>query len=567
MAAVVGVALLLVAVAAARRAHLRRGTPFDVLALYAALWGATLVLFAAPLIDYSHTRFVAWAGIYGSILTGLLAAWWVGRRPGPPALAQEVAGARLREAIDGRRLRLLWLLAAVLGLLGMASFVYAVSRVLPWSAVVTDPGRVRIVKATDPTFQSTYGLTKLLTYFNQIAFVLWTIGLRTRAFESGRWRAARYLGFGSIVPFLFTADRGLLIATVVWAGVLHLAWPQRIAPRRAIAVVLAGVLAAGVVVTAVGNRYGGSIDAHPEVAESLNTRAIDPLAMPYLYLTANIPTFGQLTADPVAPLNAGGMTILPLVKVADRLGAPGTPPVGNGVFYPIPFESFSNYGWLGTFWLDFRLLGVLLLPALVVGVAAALHRRLRERPGLAPLWLTSLLLYVIVFSPFANALSNTLTWQFLLLTPLIAVTLDRRAASGLRRWLAAPGRRMRLAAGAAAAGAVGLGAGAALQVREPTGVVEAELAEAAAKAQVVYRERGRYPGPVALAGQLGVSDPNVSFQAMASYHAPVTPGVITVITSPSDVFLRTRASDGRVYEVHRTEEHGGVTFGPGTRDG
>jgi hypothetical protein len=32
------------------------------------------------------------------------------------------------------------------------------------------------------------------------------------------------------------------------------------------------------------------------------------------------------------------------------------------------------------------------------------------------------------------------------------------------------------------------------------------------------------------------------------------------------VFLRVRAQDGRIFEVHRTEDEGGITFGPGTRD-
>ena len=563
----------------ARRSLQHFGTPVDVLSLYLSLWGATLLLFAVPLIAYSMTPLVAWVGIYGAIGTGAAAGWVVAQRPADAWPEPEANAATLRDSIGRQRLRICWAATAVLGVVGMLSFIYAVSRVLPWWAVVTDPDTVREVKRDSATFQQTYGLVKLLSYFNQVAFVLWTIGLRVGAFGD-RWRFGRYLGVLSILPFFLTADRGLLVATVVWAGLLQLIWPQRHAsPRRVIAILAAAILAAGLVVTIVGNRYGGSIEGHPEIAEHLTTRAVDPFVIPYLYLTANIPTYGQLTIDRIAPVNGGGMTLLPLRKAFDLLGAPGTPPVGNGVFYPIPFESFSNYSWLGSYWLDFRMLGVLLLPALVVGLAAFVHRRARRNSTLSSLWITSLLLYVIVFSPFANALSATLTWQFLLLTPAIAIAIDRRLTKRLRSRFASTGPTTWIAGVAMSVLLCGAVVGAAVQLRGSTSNagsgtaisadVMPELKEAVVKARFVYQRVGKYPGPTGLAGRLQVNRPDLTFRPQDSYAEPVplAPGVISVFSGPKDVFLRMRSPDGRVFEVHRTEQWGGVTFGPGTRDG
>ena len=169
--------------------------------------------------------------------------------------------------------------------------------------------------------------------------------------------------------------------------------------------------------------------------------------IPYLYLTGNIPAFGQLTQDGLAPVSYGQMSVLPLVKAAHAAGVPGTAPIATGVFYPIPFESFSNYSWLGTFWLDFRAIGVLLLAGLTGLLASYARCRLAQAPSVASIWAASLLMYVIVVSPFANAWTATLVWQYLLLTPVVALALDRRVfqrwsnGSGPRRdvrWLPAP---------------------------------------------------------------------------------------------------------------------------------
>ena len=571
VAALAAAALLTAGAKATRTSMLRRGTPIDVLALFFVPWAIVLLAFAIPLIDYSTTPVSAWLLLYGSLGTtalGCLAAQRVVRGRGSPIGAAAAATA-LRSTIDARRLRALWLVCALLGLVGFGLFLDAVDEILDWSAVITDPENVRGVRADSPEFDRAYGVGKVLIYFNQMAFILWTIGLRSGAF-SARWTWIRLAGWASILPFLFTVDRSVLFSLLLWAALVHALWPMAVSWRRFFAVVCLGTVTAAICFTAIGNRYGGSLGDHPEITPHLTTRAVDPVVIPYLYLTANIPTFGQLVTDELAPVTYGQMTTLPLVKLGHAAGIPGTSPIGTGVFYPIPFESFSNYGWLGTFWLDFRAAGVLLLAAGVGFAATFAHARFVRAPSIALLWITSLFFYVILFSPFANALTATLTWQHFLLTPIVALVLDRRFAMHAVA-MAREVPRRRVLTGLAIAVLAAMASVSVVSTRtgdaSSRANVAAELDLAARKAHDVYSKYDRYPGPKSLASQLQVNRPEVDFRPLSVYTEPVPPSpAVAVYTQPGDLFLRARSTDGRVFEIHRSETLGGVTFGPGTRD-
>ena len=96
----------------------------------------------------------------------------------------------------------------------------------------------------------------------------------------------------------------------------------------------------------------------------------------------------------------------------------------------------------------------------------------------------------------------------------------------------------------------------------------AELRDAVEKARYVYAREGHYPNPLALSSRLGVNQPALSFRPQRYYADPVPEtGVIGVVTTDRDVYFRVRTPDGRVYELHRTEEGGGATIGPATRSG
>lgn len=566
-AALIAMVLLATAAVAIRHAQRRLGTPVDVVCVFLAIWGAILLLFAVPVIDYAPTGFRSWLVIYGSILTTATGCVLATRRWKPELLRISEQQHVLRNTIDAGRLRLVWLATAVLGLVGFAAFVHAVHGVAGWQAVFSDPATVRDVKRDSLDFQGAYGFWKLLTYFNQIAFVLWTIGARMRAF-TGAWRWVASFGWVSLVPFVFTADRNLMAAALVLACTLHLLWPWSGSWRRVALAVGVSIAVGAVGLTAIGNRYGGSLTDQPAVAAHVNWHVLDPVAIPYLYLTANIPTFGQLTQDDLAPLTGGQMIALPAVKAAARAGLVDTAPVETGVFYPIPFEAFSNYSWLGVFWLDFRALGTLLLPLLVGFIATSARLGLASRPSFLRLWTAAILLYAVAYSPLSNVLYVSLTWQYLLLGPVMALAL----APGLTSRALAVVRAHARTAVACGTAMLLLAAGMAYvaQTRTPSPrdlSAVAELHDAVEKAHAVYARDGRYPAAHPLATRLGVNRPEVAFHGQRSYSDPLpSPGVVAVYTLPDEVFLRVRAADGRVYEVHHDEADGGATYGPGTRD-
>jgi oligosaccharide repeat unit polymerase len=558
--------LLATLVVLIRHARRRLDTPVDVVCLFVATWSCVLLVFAVPVIRYAPTRAEVWLLVYGSIGAGVAGCLFAWRQWTPRAAAVNEQHQQLRATIDPHRLRLVWLASVMLGFVGSVGFVLAVDRVAGWQAVFNDPARVRAITRDSLEFQNAYGFWKLLTYCNQIAFVMWTIGLRLRMF-TGRWRAGGLLGFVSLVPFLFTADRNLLAAALALACMVHVLWPWSGSWRRAAIGLAAAIVVAAAGLTAVGNRYGSSLADHPELA-SYVTSGFTSVAIPYLYVTANIPTFGQLTQDDLAPRTDGQMAVLPAVKAAARAGLIDHAPVETGVFYPIPFEAFSNYSWLGSFWLDFRVIGILLMPFLVGYLAASARLRLVAKSTFLTLWTAALLLYVIVYSPLSNVLSTSLTWQYLLLGPVLAAVLQPGTT---KRWSSALTARRSLSL-AAFAGAAAVSAGMlfVISVRSPTRrepLTVTQLNEAVEKARHVYERTGRYPVSLGLSTRLAVNRPGMLFRPQQTYTAPLPPtGTIAVFTAPKDVFLRTRGGDGRIYEVHRTEDFGGVTFGPGTRD-
>jgi hypothetical protein len=570
VAAVVG-GLLLIAAWQAARAGRRRGEPaVDVLPIFLGTWGAGLTLFAVPLIEYGPTPLRAWVALYGAVLAGVAGCLLAQRTVPGPALEPDAAQQALRTSFNLRRLRMVWLGSAVLGMIGFAAFLYAVSKALPVASVITDPASVKAAKSEGGgVVDTTYGPWRLLTYFNIIAFALWSVTLRVRGF-TGAWWIGRFAGVLSAVPFLLSADRVLLVTMLLWTAAIQVLWPGRVRGRRLLVTAAIAVSVAAVGLTVVGNRYGGSIGGHPEITPYLKDQRLDTLTIPYLYLTANIPTFGQLTEDPQAPLTYGQMSLLPVVKAADVALPVGVPPEQTGIFYPIPFTSFSNYGWLGSFWLDGRLIGCLLLPMLVLWIAAVARRRLARRPSVATLLFAAAMLHAVVLALSANAFTNTTTWQLILLCPAIALVVDEKAGAALRDRLR--GRRHATRWVAVATLAVVILAAAALRTRSDTATtvtgrdVQAQLRAIEKVAATAHEQLGSYPDTTALVSRFRVAEPALQFRALPPSEALAepAPGTIVVYSEGFAARMRARASDGRVYELSLLN---GQTVGPATRDG
>ncbi|MGI8845754.1 MAG: O-antigen polymerase [Thermoleophilaceae bacterium] len=536
------------------------------LTVFLAVWAPTLGLFSVPLIRYTETSTYAWVLIYGSIVCFAAGCAFADRvyptRTSNPQTPMEI------EWLSISRLRVAWVLAALLGLVGFAAFVRAIDAVAGWQVIFTNFEYARAVQvAVNPLgddFVREYGLWRLLTYSNTIAFLVWTVGLRLNAFK-GSWRVAIPLGPLSLVPYLFTGDRSLLLTTLVWLLLFHLVWrPLRNAKR-----VLAASGAAVVLILAaflfIGHRAGRTIDRHPEIAEQLSTRQFDGVALPYLYVTANFPTFSGLISDPIRPSTFGEMTFLPIAKVANVVGLTGPTRDSVTPFYPIPFETYNAVTWLGVFFLDFGVVGCLALPLLAGLVLTLLTRRALEERTLLLSWTASVGLIVVAFSPLLNRISSALTWQFLLSGFLLVPFLKGASFSPrqLGRRLERLRPRQRALTGGVAAVLIVLATTAALLSPERGDGAAASidlagaLEKASAMAGRVLQATGSYPTPYALASQLRTSDPSIPYKPMeTSQTLPNEVGVVEVFSKGSLLVLRAREPAGGVIELQRAEVGG-----------
>jgi oligosaccharide repeat unit polymerase len=533
-----GAGLALVGAAVWRFRRARGGWALaDPLTLFWLGWGAVLLLFAIPWVRYTESSLRAWIAVYGSIAAFSLGALAVYRR------LPRGAG-RPRDDPDPRRLRLVWLAALVLGLAGFAAYVHAVDAVVGWRSLFDHLDLVRNIQTTSARFDEVYGRWRLLTYFNQMAFLLWTVGLRAGAFR-GRWALAAPIGLVSVVPFFFTGERGLLVTALVWTACFHLVWRPLPNLRRIGAIAVVGGVAVLGFFLLVGERTDKTINSHPEVAAALTTQDFRGVALPYVYVTGNVPTLSKLMEDPIRPHTDGRMTVLPLVKVAHAAGVGGAPPQEVGAFYPIPFETFNNYSWLGTYFLDFGLAGALVLPLLGGALAALVLAVAARRRTLLAAWTASLALYVVVLSPLLNKLSTTLTWQYLALGPIV-VPLIREKGVQLRprlvRSRAWAGRHPVAALAAGGAILLALAGGiVAYRSRGPSAPELLHRMRHAAQQTMRVAQRSGLPGSAALASQLKVADPDTRFVAVKSLDArPRDVGTVGVFATHDDVYLRAR---------------------------
>lgn len=566
MALGAGCLLLFLTVVVARRSQSRGDGVLTALSLFLLVWGMSLALFAVPLIDYSTTSIEVWLMVYGSIATFAAGALLAERRYRSLPRVKPTE----RQRPDARRLRYAWVVFAGLGLLGFAAYVHAVDVTLGWQAIINDPESVRSIQTVSPLFYDTYGPWKLLTYCNQIAFILWTLGLREKAFY-GRWRPVVVLGVISLVPFLFTGDRTLMIAALIWAAAFQLLYLPPLKPARLVTGVAVGAVFLVIIFSFLGGRVGKTVDGQPQIAETLTTRSIDPLVLPYVYATANIPAFGGLVDDPIRPETYGQLTFSSVTKLLHGFGLWGQPAEMVGAFYAIPFQTFNNYSWLGIFYSDFGVLGTLLLPLLFAYITTAFVLRAIRRRTLLSIWVASLLLYCVSFTFDGYKFFDTLVSEYLLagliIIPVIRSDLGPRKIIELVRSKVAERPKLAVVLSLAAVGLASV-ALIAFMNRSEEGLPKegAALVDALSEAADLSREtleNDEYPLPEALASRLHVHDPEIRYVGLAAATVIPGPDTIGVFTSGDKLVLRVQSENEGLITLREQGDNRTVTIEPG----
>ena len=426
VAAAVAVGLLAGMLALVRRNRRGGERVNDPLTVFLAIWGGSLFLFAMPVIDYTPTSATAWLVVYGSIASFLSGAWLASRRESGWLSAPRGSGERL----STHRINLAWVVTGALSLVGFASFVAAIDATVGWQALFQDPGSARTAQGL-PQFEESYGAGKALSYLAPVSLLLWTVAFRDRQF-SGVWKFASPAVILVLLPYFLIGERLSLMTAVVWIVAFHFVWRPLVHPRRvaigAIVLMVAGLS----YFYAIGNQKGSTVDGFPSVRAAVTRPFLEPVAIPYAYATANVPVFGQLMRDPLAPTTYGELTFLPASTVVHRiLPVEGNPPELGG-FYGIPFSSYNAATWLDPFYRDFGVLGALVMPSMFGFLITWAFFVARRRRTLISSWLAAIGMTVVVFSPLKNPAQDAITWELVALAPIVGLFVSSEARESLR---------------------------------------------------------------------------------------------------------------------------------------
>jgi oligosaccharide repeat unit polymerase len=577
-------AALTVLVRRRRRAGQRANDPATV---FMAIWGGGLLLYAVPVIDYVSTPATAWFVVYGSIATFLAGAWLAQRRGG----GGSGAPADEHERLSTVRVNLAWVGAGALSLLGFVFFLHGIDVTVGWQTLFQSPGTARAAQDL-PEFQDAYGPGKALSYLAPVSLLLWTVAFRDRHFK-GNWRFVAPAIIFVLLPYFFIGERLSLLFAVVWIVAFHFVWRPVGNPRR-IALGATVLIVAGLsFFYVIGNQKGSTLDTYPTVREAVTSSVFEPVALPYMYATANVPVFGQLTQDPLAPTSYGQLTARPASTLAHRiLPLSGSPPEQGG-FYGVPFSSYNSATWLDPFYRDFGVLGALVLPGLFGFLATWIFLIARRRRTLVSSWLAAIGLAFVVFSPLKSLAPDALTWELLALAPLagLFISPDARArlrsfTGGLQGRLSLDTRVITAIVAAAALTVAGLALFALQQgssETRPTALTSGKLQADATKLVDSYdtispTSDGPEGDTQSVTSRLGVSDTATRYEAMPDRTAaPAAPGAIGVYADGGAFSLRTLTDEGRVRVVKvvegkdgfevlapKTEPDPGGTPGPGT---
>jgi oligosaccharide repeat unit polymerase len=327
-----------------------------------------------------------------------------------------------------------WLRLAILTLLalntiGFALFAAKMANTYGFQTYFTDP---RIIRA-DAREWSSFGALGALTL---LSYPLVACSL-VHILDSGRltWLTT----FGFAVPALETyllTDRLTLITFMACSFFIWIYHGKRTAfDRKAMSLLGTGLLCGLAYFLVVGGLYGKLVTlASPSFQYStisknsqLGLRVLDP----YVYATGSFPTF-QAAMNDVDHFSWGTQSLYPLARVLYGLGVlQRKPDAVDFTFYLVPIP-FNNYTWLFTFYSDFGVCGVLLLPGLIGWFETRLYVRMREAPTLFSISGSSALAAATALTACGFVQYDFILWYFLLVMFFVSKKVCLRSNGSVR---------------------------------------------------------------------------------------------------------------------------------------
>lgn len=403
------------------------GSPYSAFGLFGAVWTITIGLYSIDFVSYVPLSASAWAILLGSVaafLVGCLVAANI-------SFTSERSTASPEEADYLRK----WIyFLCPLGLVGFGMYLLLVDKYVGLGEFARNPYLVREFQDTD-IFRREFVIGRQLNYLNiiNVAFTAYWITV-----YRGRPQSSIVLlcGVAALLTTLGSVDRTTPFTAISWAffasEFARIQRGEALDSRRSL--VRMAVLAFALLTIFIGlaQWIGKTMENNREA--QANVQVADPygVAMPYIYLTGNLPAFGEFIRTNEGGTTSGKFILRPVAKAFQALDPTLEVPEEVGGYQRIPF-SFNTTTWLNVFWTDFGIVGIVAFPFLVGLGATLLLNRTRARPTFGSVILLGLALFVVVNSVFVNKLVSGATWQFAGLTVFVAY-LSRRNSGKLRNF-------------------------------------------------------------------------------------------------------------------------------------
>lgn len=349
------------------------GRSLSPVGIYVVRWWLLVVLYCLNPLGYPTLSGQAWFAVASAVLFFLLGYLVVRRK-------------RLVTTWEGVAAKLgpvpprLWLAIRLVFLAGLALYaLYAIQVALRFGllAIVLGPHQLRLSIANGDV---PLGFHYLYLFEMVPALTVLVARRFVPTARQARWLVL--MGGVATVALLGTTARTNVFKALVWAGVVYLytSRPRRF-DRRVAALVTAGVVALMFLFTAIGNNLGktyeNSVFGSGAVAVPEWFR---PLALPYHYNAAELPTLDAMLHDPELEHRYGLYTLNPMASVL-ALAVPDLDvPSHIGKFYSNPYP-FNVATQLDVFVRDFGLIGVPVGSFFLGLLAGVITRLFARRPA------------------------------------------------------------------------------------------------------------------------------------------------------------------------------------------
>lgn len=377
--------------------------------IFGAIWFGTLGLYSLRIVHYPDLRLETWFILVTSAVLFICAAFGVG---GGIKIAYRPSSSWTEE-VDQSKLRHAILMLFIGGTLGTIIQIVILTHKHGFSVFLVDP-----VKAKEEFNLPLIGYLHLLNMMAFVAACVYVCHFREQRLLIG------IVGFFALVSMVFDVQKTNMLKAVVWAF-----FSTNYSRRRKIGITGVLLLALCGLVLFIGFTmitspyYQGDYRAYVQQGLVHLPRALAPLSLPYIYLTAGYPCF-QMFVDDIDHYTYGAYTFKPVLQVIAKffpqIAVPGT----HGPVYWIPVK-FNTYTFLRHAYLDFGVIGVIVYPFVLGCLSGYLYRKM-IRGAWHLVFVNGLVAWMVFISFFSNHWSYSYHWYLL----AVGLWVGRRAKRG-----------------------------------------------------------------------------------------------------------------------------------------